>query len=1118
MSGLNLFTSNRMESLVTVLARILKEPLRSPLDQEIIVIQNRGMERWLSMQLAKELGVWANCRYPFPNSFVQELFSTVIQDLPEHLPSDPQYLTWKIMQTLPAHLRLDQFKPLSNYLSDSNPIKLFQLSKKIADLFDQYTVYRPEMVMQWEQDPGAENHWQVTLWRALFNDDSIHLARLKHLFFSRLSEKSIQEELFPQRVNIFGISALPPFHTELFNALSTVTEVNFFVLNPCAEYWDDILSEKEITRFLNKNLKKRKKKIPETQLHLECGNTLLSSWGKYGRDFLARLHQYSPEEYSLPVDSEKATILATVQSDILNLRERGTPECPPCEVTANDNSIQVHCCHSPMREVEVLYDNILNFFRLYPGLQPSDIVVMSPDIETYAPYIDAVFGSVQDPALRIPYTLADRNIRVESTVAESFLTLLELPESRFAVSSIIDLLETSEIQSAFSISENELPLIKKWISETGIRWGTDKHTKERLNLPPFSENTWSYGLNRLLMGYSLPSADKLSFMEIAGYDHVEGSQSEILGNFLDFIGKLTEFITYLEQDHTLDRWSEILIRYFNTFFKADQDHQNDLFTINNTLAELAIIYKELNYNEKVPLDIIKNWLGSKLQQQSLRPAFITGNLTFCALLPMRSVPFRIVCLLGMDDQTFPRRSPCLSWNLIASNPKPGDRSLELEDRYLFLEALLSARDLLYISYTGQSPYDNVSRRPSVIIEELLDYLDKSFLINTLSNNTSPATEESENVTQASNNSITASFDSSYHSIREAIVTKHRLQAFSPAYFEKSSKLFSFSTENYLAALNAGKINDNEEPFFTTSLPEPDIAYKSLQINELCRFFQNPSKYLLQRRLNISLDMSHEEFSDEEPFDISGLERYKLTGKLIDNLLSGMSIKECYKQFKIMGELPHGIVGKHHFDVISRDVSGFVDSLSSLKVEPKLDNLLIDNDLFDYHLYGSIDNIWKNHHLQYRYTRFNASDLIKLWIKHLLLNHFGPSTYPKVSLMLTRDESVRLNEVKDSEQLLHKLLNLYWKGLSSPLHFFPQSSWEFAETLLLKNKPEETALYNALKIWKGDSYSSSPGESQDSYNSLCFKSIDPIPGEEFKSLAIEIFEPLISNMERNGITK
>ncbi|NLL15330.1 MAG: exodeoxyribonuclease V subunit gamma [Fibrobacter sp.] len=1113
MSGLNLYSSNRMESLVTILAQIIKEPLSSPLDQEIIVIQNRGMERWLSMQLAKELGIWANCRYLFPNSFVQELFSIVIQDLPQHLLSEPQYLAWKIMQTLPDHLHSVQFKPLSNYLSDSNPIKLFQLSKKIADLFDQYTVYRPEMIMQWEQDQ-QQNHWQAILWRTLFNDDSIHLARLKQSLFKKLTETNIQEELFPQRVSIFGISALPPFHTDLFNALSTVTEVNFFVLNPCAEYWDDILSEKEITKLLNKNLKRRKKRISETQLHLERGNTLLSSWGKYGRDFLARLHQYSPEEYSFPIDNEKETLLATVQSDILNLRERGTPEYPPCEVTENDNSIQIHCCHSPMREVEVLYDNILNFFRSYPGLQPSDIVVMSPDIETYAPYIDAVFGSVQDPALRIPYTLADRNIRVESTIAESFLTLLELPGSRFAVSSVIDLLETREIQSAFSISENDLPVIKKWISETGIRWGIDKHTKERLNLPPFDENTWSYGLNRLLMGYSLPSGDQFSFMDIAGYDHLEGSQSEILGNFLDFIEKLTEFMTYLEQDHTLIEWSEILIRYLNSFFKTDQDHQNDLFTVQNTLIELDSIYKDLNYTEKVPLDILKNWLSSKLQQQSIRPAFITGNLTFCALLPMRSVPFRIVCLLGLDDQTFPRRSPFLSWNLIAANPKPGDRSLELEDRYLFLEALLSARDLLYISYTGQSPYDNVSRRPSVIIEELLDYLDKSFLINTLNNNISSADKESENNSQASDNSITSSLNSSYYpSIRETIITKHRLQAFSPAYFEMGSKLFSFSTDNYLAALNAGKINETAEPFFTSPLPEPDLAFKSLQINELCRFFQNPARYLLQRRLHISLDLHHVNFDDDEPFDISGIDRYKLTGKLIDNLLSGMPVEECYKQFKIMGELPHGTVGKHHFDIISRDVSDFVDSLSSFKVEPQLDNLLIDNDLSDFHLYGSIQNIWKNHQLQYRFARFKAADLLNLWVRHLLVNHFGSASYPKTSLMLTRDECIRFGEVKDSEQLLHKLLDLYWKGLSSPLLFFPESSWEFAETILLQNKPEDAALYNALKKWNGDSFMSIPGESQDPYNSLSFGSIDsPLEKEDFKLTAMEIFEPLISNME------
>lgn len=1115
MAGLNLYTSNQMESLVTILAQILREPLPSPLSQEIIVIQNRGMERWLSMQLAKELGVWANCRYPFPNSFIQELFSIAIKELPERLPSDPQLLVWKIMQTLPDRLSSDQFITLSNYLSDSDPLKLFQLSKKIADLFDQYTVYRPEMILQWEQDQ-EQNHWQAILWRTLFSDDSVHLAKLKQLFLNKLSDKSIETQLFPQRVNIFGISALPPFHTELFNALSTITEVNFFVLNPCAEYWDDILSEKEISRYMNKNLKRRKKRSSATQLHLEQGNSLLSSWGKYGRDFLARLHEYSPEEFSFSVDNEKATVLAKVQSDILNLRDCGSSEHPPCKVTENDNSIQVHSCHSPMREVEVLYDNILNFFRLYSDLKPSDIVVMSPDIETYAPCIDAVFGSVQDPLLRIPYTLADRNIRVESTVAESFLTLLELPGSRFAVSTVIDLLETREIQSAFSISENDLPVIKKWISETGIRWGIDKHTKEQLSLPAFDENTWSYGLNRLLMGYSLPSNDKFSFMDIAGYDHVEGSQSEILGNFLDLIEKLTELLTHLEQNHTLEKWSEILIRYFNSLFKVDQDHQNDSFMILNTLTELNSIYKELNFHEKVPLDIIKNWISSKLQQQSLRPAFITGNLTFCALLPMRSVPFRIVCLLGMDDSTFPRRSSYFSWNLIASSPKPGDRSLELEDRYLFLEALLSARELLYISYTGQNSHDNVSRRPSVILEELLDYLDNSFHINPLNTDTPAAESESDTTIPTTDDSTTVSDDSSYTPpVSETIITKHRLQAFSQAYFQKSSKLFSFSSDNYLAALNSGNTGENTEPFFQGSLDEPDLSFKSLQINDLSRFFQNPSRYLLERRLNISLNIRHNDFSDEEPFDISGLERYKLTGKLIDSLLSGSTVEDCYKQFKIMGELPHGTVGKHHFDIISSDVSKFVDTLSSLKLEPQLDNLLIDNDLLDFHLYGSIENIWENHQLQYRYARFKPGDLLNLWIRHLIVNHFGSASYPKISLMLTRDECLRFKEVKNSEQILNNLLNLYWKGLSSPLCFFPQASWEFAETILTKKKPEETALFNARKKWYGDSYSSVPGEAEDSYNSLCFGSIDPILEEDFKSTAMEVFEPLISSMD-NGM--
>lgn len=1109
-----------MEHLVTVLSEIVKKPLKNSFDQEIIVVQNRGMQRWLTMELSSELGIWANCRYPFPSAFIHDLFKATIPEAVDNLQFDPDILVWKILHNLPDLLSIPSFKPIATYLEDSDPVKLFQLSRKIADLFDQYTIYRPEMVLQWEIE--NENHWQAHLWRTIFPQgkitpqDTFHRAKLKQAFLNRLNQKSIDTNLFPERVSIFGISALPPFYVELFNAISSITEVNFFVLNPCAEYWDDILSEKEINRILSRNYKTIKIKSDDKKLHFDLGNSLLSSWGRFGRDFLTNLHEYCPEEYSLPVNPEKPILLSKLQSDILNLIERGNAENPPFPIEKSDHSIQIHSCHSPMREVEVLYDNLLNLFRLDPDLKPSDIIVMSPDIQTYAPFINAVFGSVSQMELKIPFSLADLGLNVESIVTKAFASLLEIPGSRFTVSSIIDLLEIRQIQSSFNISEEEIQIIKNWILESGIRWGIDKSSKDSLNLPAFDENTWSYGLNRLLLGFSLPSEDKFSFFDIAGYDNIEGSQSETLGNVLDFVESLVEFNSKSAVKHTLQQWSEILLWLLNRFFKVDQNEENDILLLRNTILELSSVANALNYKDEIHFDIVKNWIGTKLKQQSFRPGFITGTVTFCAMLPMRSIPFKIVCIIGLND-SFPRHGNNFSWNMISSKPRIGDHCLDQEDRYLFLEALLSARDLFYVSYIGQSPQDNVARQSSVLIEELLDYLDKSFYFKSIDDQDSNR-KINRDKRECSEDNITDSIKSDYVvSMRNSITTKHYLQAFNQTYFIKDSNLFSFSEDNFKASLKVGSGNDLRMPFFSEPLPSPDESFKSLQIIELIRFFQNPSRFILNKRSGITLENRTEQFSDDEPFDLKGIDHYKSAERLLNNLMNGESIENCYNQLKRNGFLPHGTVGKFHYDQLSRNVNDFLNDLSNLHNTAALENLFVDNVLGDFHITGIINNIRKMHFLHFKFAFIKASELLNAWIRHLIINCFKTDGYPLTSILISRDRSIRFKPVEDSEKILLNLLNLYWTGLSTPLQFFPNSSLEYAEQVVVKGKPEDYAFKIALKTWEGNDFSVISAESEDPYHKLCFRSSEQI-GDDFKKYSIEVFQPLIAHLEEMEISK
>ena len=388
MSDLRLFTSNRLEALAEKLAETLSKPLSSPLEPEVIVVQSKGMEKWLSLHLAELHGICANCRFPFPNAFSHEVFKNVIPDLPEHSPFDPRIMTWRIMKLLPACITRPGFEKLKSYLRGiGESLKRFQLSERIADTFDQYLVFRPQMIFRWEK--GLEDHWQAVLWRELILESGKkHRAALGKNFLEVIKAPSTSLKGFPERISVFGISALPRFHMQILAGISRFSQVNLFLMNPCREYWGDILSEWETKKT---TVRTSTQDLSIKELHLEKGNSLLASMGTLGRGFFNLITEFLYEESGSFKDPGQGTLLSCIQSDILNLHDREQKSEGKKIIEQSDLSIQIHSCHSPMREIEVLHDQILEMFEKDPGLGPEDILVMTPDIETYSPYIHAVF-------------------------------------------------------------------------------------------------------------------------------------------------------------------------------------------------------------------------------------------------------------------------------------------------------------------------------------------------------------------------------------------------------------------------------------------------------------------------------------------------------------------------------------------------------------------------------------------------------------------------------------------------------------------------------------------------------------------------------------------------------
>jgi len=452
MYSLRLFASNRLEILSKALAEVLESPLASPLDQEVIIVQSKGMERWVSTELAQRHGICANCTFPFANTFVYEVFREVLGGLPESFPFEPKIMTWKIMKLLPGFMTRPGFETLGNYLKGSGgSLKRFQLSERIAHTFDQYLLFRPEMILRWEED--KEDHWQATLWRALVKgNEGRHRPALAKAFFEALDRSSRTKGL-PQRVSVFGISALPRFHMAVLAGISPFTQVNLFLMNPCKEYWGHVVSDWEIQRTIERE---GSGDLALEELHLERGNSLLASMGRLGRDFFDMINELDSQRVPSFEEPGEDNLLSCLQSDILHLRDRAEEPEEETIVREEDLSIQVHSCHSPMREIEVLHDRLLDMFEKDPSLLPKDVLVMTPDIETYAFYVQAVFGVQADEAKGFPFTIADRSVRQESDMVETFLKILGLHGSRFGVSEVLALLECRAVRRRFGLSEADL--------------------------------------------------------------------------------------------------------------------------------------------------------------------------------------------------------------------------------------------------------------------------------------------------------------------------------------------------------------------------------------------------------------------------------------------------------------------------------------------------------------------------------------------------------------------------------------------------------------------------------------------------------------------------------------
>lgn len=1096
MAGLRLFTSNRLEILADNLARVLAEPLRSslssPFSPELIVVQSKGMERWVSQQLALRHGICANVQFPFPNALLQDLFESILGVDMTPSPFDPKVITWTLMGLLRQCADKAELEPGFEFICDylapvDDSLKRYQLASRIADTFDQYGLFRPEMVLGW--DCGKEDHWQARLWRRLVHahGGTNHRADCGKRLLEALCEDPTITNSLPGRISVFGISHLPRFHVKVLEGLASKITINLFVMNPCESYWGDIRSEKEISRSL-----RNAPHISKTDLHWSTGNSLLASMGKLGRDFLDMLSELQCFASSAFDPQAQDSLLSAIQSDILYLRET-VADGEKRKVAAQDSSIEIHSCHSPMREMEVLHDRLLDLFQKDPCLLAKDVLIMTPDIKSYAPYIQAVFDLPIDDPRKLPFTISDQNYRDESRLVDTFLATLDLSHERFSAPQVLEILEADVVQRRFDLNEPDLEVVRRWVTDTRIRWGIDGQDRSRLGLPSIETNTWRAGLDRLMLGYAISGNEQHSFAGIVPYDDIEGSDDTgILAAFVEFCEELFSCIEMLRKPKTLREWAISLTDLITRLFLPGEANHRGEQLLRGIFKDLTQAAQDSGFNEAIDLAPVRAYLGSRLEKDGSGSGFLTGRITFCAMLPMRSIPFKVLCLVGMDDRAYPRQAKPIGFDLMASRPAPGDRCQRDEDRYVFLEALLSARKTLYISYVGQSIQDNSLIPPSVLVSELTDYIDQCFTCDDTS-------------------------------ILDKIQIIHRLQPFNSEYFKVNGKLFSYSNVNFRACQEQARPRRPAKPFLQAGLPvppiDPGVGLTIVNLNDLCRFFQNPAQFFLVRRLGLQFEKEDSALEETELFCVKGLERYMLSQRILNQGINqGISSEQTemlQTTATALGQLPHGTPGQCAFELLNDEVLCFLEQTQGLITSTKLSPIDVDLKVTDFRLVGRIDDIFYEKRLQFRCAKIAAKDRLTAWIHHLVINSIELTGYPKNSVLAglqkTKDKGKRrwigmqYHPVENSLELLEQLLTLYAKGMEKPLHFFPESSWIYAQRVKQQGKSDDEALSYCKTVWNRKE--GAPAECEDAYMDLCFRNVDPLD-DEFKQIALCIFGPLI----------
>ena len=1126
--------ANRFESLSSQLVSALRPPvdqdtMASIWQEDVVVVPSAGVQRRLTLDMADALGICTQVRFTYLAQWLWSLMAQHLSGVAAQSPLDHGPLSWRVWRCLQDRVWVAQHPRLQSYLAHADPLMELELAEQVAQRLEAYATYRPLWGEQWQrgeivldpgQDPQHDEAWQAALWRRLSAQiglgvgpglGSEHPARTFTRLLNERSRSADRPEHLPPCVHLFALPSVPPLHLEVLQALATWMDVEIYAINPCQEYWFDVVNTRRLAWLATRR--------PATDLaHLEVGHPLLSGWGQATQAHMSLLVQACGDEvlddahFVDPVAGlSEPTLLEQLQSSILNLV---APQDWDFQWALEDRSLEVHVCHSLVRELEVLHDRLIGLFSQSEGLQLSDVAVMLPDLAAAAPWIEAVFGTCP-PQRHIPYTITGLGRTQVNPYAQVLMDLLDFLPSRWTAHDLMALAQREPVARRFGWSNEDLDLIRSWLKDTGTHWGLNAQHRQQLGLPADPRHSIQSGLERSFVGWMLPQ-DCTSGLTDSGpwpLEHVQASQARTLGAWWAFVNTLTQIREQIQAPLLASAWPALLQEALTQITHHPASELEAWNEVRQALSGLGQEFQSASWSAdgselpmELPLELVKHRLKQCLDDTA-RGGVPHGTVTFTSLSSLRNLPYKVVCILQLNDGVFPSTPAAPEFDLLSRAPQAGDRQHRWDQRNLFLDALLSTRQTLHLSYTGRHVRDNTELPPSVLVSELIELLETS-----LTRSQTPLHPPAGDATHRSNNGSNIR-----QLIRQRLRVEHPLQSFSEAAFspqQADPRVQSFRGE-YAAALNLARTPCATPAFCATPVRALPDQWRSLQLQQLVDFLRHPARFFLEHRLGMQLPRRQLDLEEDEPWLAARRLPARWAQRLLEAFepaqLTQLQASQVWPRLLCDPLTPSGPMGEAAFLAQWPALQGYAQTLEQLQKQDLCPQHEVrwstEIDGVSWQLQGQWSDLRRGGWTRTRFDDFHVADVLEAWCHHLLLCTSPPEGVNMTTRWIGRDGGFVFKPCMEPSVHLEQALQAMAQGLSEPLPFFPRTAWAYAQSGYQRNA--------ALGEWQV-----SPvrrfAESQDVACQWAWRGQpDPLSAHwsRFDALTREIFEPLLQHMEQ-----